>query len=514
MTISEVLAGVSLLSDVPASLAPARVEGLDYDSRRIRPGYLFFAFPGARVDGREFAKQAVASGAIAVLSDLEAPGGIDAASIGVPWIRAAHGRQALAVAARNFYGKLDEKIPIVGITGTNGKTTTSYLVDSILRAAGMTTLLAGTIEYRLGPKILPAPNTTPESLDLHRMLAELAAMNGGVHGGVEKSAKAATMEVSSHALALGRVYALHFRTAVFTNLTQDHLDFHHTMEEYFAAKQLLFTGSGAPAPQYAVLNRDDEWGRRIKPGSGTEVLWYGLGNDAMARARHIHSGLNGLRFDVTLDKVRFEVNSPLIGKVNVYNILAACSVGMTFQLPPEVIAAGIGNCRGVPGRFERVDEGQPFAVVVDYSHTDDALRNAIAVARTLNAKRVITLFGCGGDRDRAKRPLMGKVAGELSDLVILTSDNPRSEDPLQIMNDALVGIRRTDTRTIVEPDRAAAIRKAIEEARAGDVVILAGKGHETYQIFRDCTVHFDDREVAREALRAFGYGKANGSGGQ
>jgi UDP-N-acetylmuramoyl-L-alanyl-D-glutamate--2,6-diaminopimelate ligase len=231
------------------------------------------------------------------------------------------------------------------------------------------------------------------------------------------------------------------------------------------------------------------------------------------RARHIHSGLNGLRFDVVFDKVRFEVRSPLIGKVNVYNILAACCVGMTFQLQPETIARGIEACAGVPGRFERVDEGQPFAVVVDYSHTDDALRNAISVARTLNAKRVITLFGCGGDRDRTKRPLMGQAAGELSDLVILTSDNPRSEDPLQIMNDALVGLRRTDTRTIVEPDRAAAIRKAIEEAHAGDVVILAGKGHETYQIFRDRTIHFDDREVAREALRAYGFGKnkANGS---
>ncbi|HEY3594867.1 MAG TPA: UDP-N-acetylmuramoyl-L-alanyl-D-glutamate--2,6-diaminopimelate ligase, partial [Polyangiaceae bacterium] len=314
-------------------------------------------------------------------------------------------------------------------------------------------------------------------------------------------------------------HGLQFRTAVFTNLTQDHLDFHHTMEDYFAAKQLLFTGTGALPPRYAVINRDDEWGRKIKAGAparagnASEVLWYGLGSDSMVRARHIHSSLAGLRFDVGFEKHRFEVRSPLIGKINVYNILAACSVGMTFQLQPEVIARGIEACAGVPGRFERVDEGQPFAVVVDYSHTPDALRNVISVAHTLNAKRVITLFGCGGDRDRIKRPLMGQAAGELSDLVILTSDNPRSEDPLQIMNDALVGLRRTDTRTIVEPDRAAAIRKAIEEAHAGDVVILAGKGHETYQIFRDRTVHFDDREVAREALRAFGFSKKAGSGG-
>jgi UDP-N-acetylmuramoyl-L-alanyl-D-glutamate--2,6-diaminopimelate ligase len=486
---------------MPPSLAQTQIQGLDYDSRRIEQGYLFFAFPGSRVDGREFAEQALARGAVGIVSELAAPEGISA-----PWLQVDHGRQALARASKTFYGNLDERIPLIGITGTNGKTTTNYLIDSILRAAGKTTMLAGTIEYHLGAKVLPAANTTPESLDLHRMLAELHAM--------DSHPKAATMEVSSHALALGRVYGLQFHTAVFTNLTQDHLDFHHTMDEYFAAKQLLFTGNGAPPPRYDVLNRDDEWGRKLRPHHTTEVLWYGLGSESMVRARHIHSGLNGLRFDVAFDKLRFEIRSSLIGKINVYNILAACCVGMTFQLQPEVIARGIEACQGVPGRFERVDEGQPFAVVVDYSHTDDALRNAISVARTLNAKRVITLFGCGGDRDRAKRPLMGKVAGELSDLVILTSDNPRSEDPLQIMNDALVGIRRTDTRTIVEPDRAAAIRKAIEEAHAGDVVILAGKGHETYQIFRDRTIHFDDREVAREVLRAYGFGKKIGGSAQ
>jgi len=493
MTVNEVLAGVPLLSPLPPSLSQTEVLGLDYDSRRVKPGFLFFAFPGAHVDGREFAGQAVAGGALAVISELPAPEGIPA-----PWIQVEHGRRALALAAKTFYGKLDEKIPLVGITGTNGKTTTSFLVDSILRAAGRTTMVAGTIEYRLGSRILPAPNTTPESLDLHRMLSELNAMEG--------TCKAATMEVSSHALALGRVYAMHFHTAVFTNLTQDHLDFHSTMEDYFEAKHLLFKANGAAPPRYAVVNRDDPRSRRLTLSKETEVLSYGLGSEAMVRGRHVHTGINGLRFDIGYDKLRFEMRSPLIGRINVYNILAACCVGMTFQFPPEAIAQGIADCQGVPGRFERVDEGQPFAVVVDYSHTPDALRNAISVARTLNAKRVITLFGCGGDRDRSKRPLMGQAAGELSDLVILTSDNPRSEEPLQIMNDVLVGLRRTDTRTIVEPDRAIAIRKAIEEAHAEDIVIVAGKGHETYQIFRDRTIHFDDREVAREALRAFGFG--------
>jgi UDP-N-acetylmuramoyl-L-alanyl-D-glutamate--2,6-diaminopimelate ligase len=497
MTISEVLAGVPLLSALPPSLAQTPIQGLDYDSRRAKPGYLFFAFPGARVDGRDFAAHATANGAIAIVSELPAPEGVS----NTPWIQVEHGRHALALASKMFYGKLDEKIPLVGITGTNGKTTTNYLVDSILRAAGRTTMLAGTIEYRLGSKILPAANTTPESLDFHRMLAELDAMPG------DGTTKAATMEVSSHALALGRVYGLEFHTAVFTNLTQDHLDFHRTMDDYLAAKQLLFTGDGAPPPRYAVINRDDARSRRLILGNTSEMLSFGLGSEAMVRARHIHSGFGGLSFDVVFDKVRFEIRSSLIGRINVYNILAACCVGMTFQFQPEVIVRGIAACHGVPGRFESVDEGQPFAVVVDYSHTHEALRNAIAVARSLNAKRIITLFGCGGDRDRSKRPLMGQVAGELSDLVILTSDNPRSEDPLLIMNDVLVGLRRTDTRTIVEPDRAAAIRKAMEEAHAGDIVILAGKGHETYQVFSDRTIHFDDRDVAREALRAYGFGR-------
>jgi UDP-N-acetylmuramoyl-L-alanyl-D-glutamate--2,6-diaminopimelate ligase len=490
MTLSEVLAGTPLLSGLPPELALREVSSLEYDSRKVTPGCLFFAFPGAKVDGREFAAQALEKGAFAVVSELAASEGF----VGI-WIQVEHGRRTLAMAARRFYGELDRRISLTGITGTNGKTTTGYLIDSILRTAGKTTALVGTIEYRLGDQILPAVNTTPESLDLHRLLAQLDAI-GGTH---------ATMEVSSHALALARVYGIEFHTVVFTNLTRDHLDFHHTMEDYFAAKQLLFTGSGGPAPRYAVVNRDDEWGRKLPAGTGSQVLWYGLGNDAMVRARQVQSGLTGLRFEVAFDKVRFEVKSPLIGKINVYNILAACCAGMTYQLPPEVIAQGIANCTGVPGRFERVDEGQPFGVVVDYSHTDDALRNAIGVARTLNPKRVITVFGCGGDRDRAKRPIMGQVAASLSDLVIVTSDNPRSEDPLQVINDVMVGVRRTDTRVIVEPDRAVAIRRAVEEARAGDFILLAGKGHETYQIFKDRTIHFDDREVAREVLQSFGF---------
>ena len=493
MKLSDVLAAASLESELPPDLARVEIKGLEYDSRRVNPGFLFFAFPGAHVDGRQFAAQAADKGAIATISELPAPEGWSA-----PWIRVRHGRHALALAARTFYGNLDEKLNLTGITGTNGKTTTAFLLDSVLRHAGRTTAMIGTIEYRMGAKTLPAPNTTPESLDLHRLFSELNSV-GGTH---------VTMEVSSHALHLGRAYGLHFHTAVFTNFTRDHLDYHDTMENYFAAKKLLFEGSGGPPPRFAVINSDDEAGPKMAlPRTSSEVLWYGLGRDAALRARNIRDTAEGLRFEVTFEKERFEISSPMAGRFSVYNILAACGAAMTYQLPAETIAQGIGACKGVPGRFERVDEGQPFTIIVDYSHTDDALRNAIAAARSITSKRVITLFGCGGDRDRTKRPLMGQAASELSDVVVLTSDNPRSEDPLQIMNDVLVGIRRSDTKTIVEPDRGAAIHKALEEARAGDLVLLAGKGHETYQIFRDKTIHFDDREEARNILRAFGFRK-------
>ncbi len=491
MTLGEALAGVRLKTPLLPQPSQIRLQGLDYDSRRVKSGFLFFAFPGTRADGfREFARDAVARGAVAIASESAAIG-----DISVPWIEVEHGRQALALASHNFYGKPDEHIALTGITGTNGKTTTSFLVDSILRAAGKTTALVGTIEYRLAGSILPAVNTTPESLDLDRLFASLIEQ-GGTH---------ATLEVSSHALALGRVYGLRFHTAIFTNFTRDHLDFHQTMEEYFAAKQLLFSGAGAAPPLWAVLNRDDEWCRKLELTPDVQVLWYGLGAGATVRARHISSSLQGLRFEVQTRNVRFPVESPLLGKINVYNILAACSAGLSYELAPEIIAKGVAQCRAVPGRFERVDEGQPFGVVVDYAHTDDALKNTIAVARGLAPKRVITLFGCGGDRDRAKRPLMGQVAAENSDFVVLTSDNPRSEDPLAIMNDALVGIRRTDVPHVIEPDRATAIARAIKEARAGDIVILAGKGHETYQVLKDKTIAFDDREMARGVLRGFGY---------
>jgi len=481
MTAREVLSGVSLTDN----LAEQLVTGLEYDSRRIQPGYLFFAFPGAKADGRAFADEAIGKGALAVVSESPAPSGFDA-----PWINVAHGRQALATAAKNFYRRPDERLCVTGVTGTNGKTTTTFLIDSVLRHAGKTTALVGTIEYRLGAEVRPAVNTTPESLDLCRIFHELENI-AGTH---------VTMEVSSHALALGRVHGIHFHTAVFTNLTRDHLDFHGTMEAYFEAKRMLF----ADAP-FAVINSDDEYGRRISPSPQTQTIFYGFGQEAALRASDVEMTFNGLRFTAHHAGQSIPLTSPLTGRINVYNILAACAAALSYGLDWYTIAQAIKETQRVPGRFETVDAGQPFLVVVDYAHTDDALRNVIAIARALPHKRVITLFGCGGDRDRAKRPLMGMAAGEASDFVVLTSDNPRSEDPLGIMNDALVGLRRFDTPHLMEPDRKKAIYAALDEARAGDIVILAGKGHEPYQVLKDKTIAFDDRDVARQALQSLGY---------
>lgn len=502
MKLETVFEGVPTNTQLPTELAEAEVRGLAYDSRKVEPGFLFFAFAGAKTDGARYAAAAQERGALAVVSDRPAAG-----VTAVPWVQVAQGREALALAARNFFNRPDERIEVTGVTGTNGKTTSTSLIDSILRAAGKTTALIGTIEYQLAGQILPAVNTTPESLDLFRMFDELARA-GGSH---------ATLEASSHALDLGRIYGMRFHTAAFTNLTRDHLDYHGTMDAYFAAKQLLFTPRSGPPPRFAVLNADDERLKAVKTAPESEVLWYGTAAkppsparaaEGYVRGENVRSSFDGLRFEVVHGGQRFAVESALVGHINVANILLACATAFTYGLKQEEIQRGVSNLQRVPGRFERVEEGQPFAVVVDYAHTDDALRNVIQVARGMQPKRVITLFGCGGDRDRSKRPLMGVAAAELSDYVVLTSDNPRSEDPLAIMNDAMVGLGRYDTPHVAEPDRERAIRKAIEAAEPGDVVILAGKGHETYQILRDGPIPFDDREVARRVLKTFGYSKS------
>ena len=489
-TIRDILAGSGIVSVSDETVLGKPCEGLAYDSRHVRNGYLFFAFVGAILDGRKFAIAATESGAAAVVSEAPRP-----EELTMPWIEVGHGRRALAAAAKRYYDAPDERLGLTGITGTNGKTTCTYLVDALLRAAGFTTARIGTIGCEVAGVAEAVANTTPESLELMQIFARTLEAGGSY----------ATMEVSSHALAQGRVAGLHFHTAVFTNLTQDHLDFHGSMEEYFAAKRKLFEGEFRPP--FAVINADDVYGQQITPGAATKTLRYGLSEAADLRAEAIESSYSGLRFLACHGGNKYEVRSAMVGEINVYNILAALGTGLSYGLEWETMLAGIMSCPGVPGRFERLDVGQPFLVIVDYAHTDDALRNTLRMARQLlSGGKLITLFGCGGDRDRTKRPRMGMAAGELSDYVVLTSDNPRSEEPLSILNDVLVGLRRFDTPHAVEPDRAAGIALALGRARAGDIVILAGKGHETYQVLQDRTIDFDDRVVARQVLAKLGFG--------
>jgi UDP-N-acetylmuramoyl-L-alanyl-D-glutamate--2,6-diaminopimelate ligase len=490
MKLAEVLEGVDLTGPLPPEWAAIEVRGATFDSRHVSEGFLFFAFPGAKADGRAFARQAVDRGAVAVVSELPPP-----EDLHERWIRVIHGRRALAVAVRRLAGKPDEKLLLTGVTGTNGKTTTVFAIDAMLRACGRLTGMAGTIVHRAGSREETAVNTTPESAELLRLMRETLDA-GGTHF---------TGEISSHALALGRVYGLDFHTVVFTNLTQDHLDFHGNMDAYFAAKQALFDGAGGAPPRRALINFDDAWGRKLATAPGTERVTFGVGAGAGLRATRIESDFDGLRFVVEHPAGRQEIRSRLCGLINVYNLTAAFGAGLGLGLGPEEAASGLAALQAVPGRFERVDEGQPFLVVVDYAHTPDALVNTLRVARALGPRRVITLFGCGGDRDRTKRPLMGEAAAANSDFVVVTSDNPRGEDPLAIINDALVGLGRHDTPHAAEPDREKAIRLAISEARTGDIVLLAGKGHEPYQVLKDRTIAFDDREVARRVLREYGY---------
>ena len=474
------------------------ISGLDYDSRRIKPGDVFVAMLGESSDGSEFIDRAIAAGAVAVVSDSAGA----AVRPGVAWAQISHGRKGLARLASNFYGNPAGKLSVTGITGTNGKSTTAFLLEAILSAAGRKSALLGTIEYHVAGRVLPAPHTTPESLDLNRLFAD-AVKAGATH---------AVMEVSSHALAQHRAYGIYFAVAVFTNLTRDHLDYHLTMEEYFAAKQLLFKGDGSAPPRASVINIDDEYGRQLLDTSrkaSHEVFSYGLTQGDFHAAK-LEITPQGTKFELVTPAKTIPLSSPLIGRVNVYNILAAAAAAYADGSKLEEIAAGISSLARVPGRFERVDCRQPFTVVVDYAHTDDALRNLTGLAREFVTRagpngRVITVFGCGGDRDRAKRPLMGEAAGRGSDFVVLTSDNPRSEDPLAIINDAMVGLQRAGAKYRTEPDRRTAIALAIREAAPGDIVLLAGKGHEKIQVLRGGSVPFDDVEVARQALRETGY---------
>ena len=464
------------------------VNGVEYDSRRVRQGSLFVAFRGGTTDGNHYLPQAVAQGASAIVTDSASGFSAATAYPDLAVIEVEQGRRALAAIAANFFAHPEAQLKLSGVTGTNGKTTTAFLLEAMLRHQGRKTVLAGTIEYHAAGRIFPAPHTTPESRDLLELFRE------GVDGGATE----AVMEVSSHALDQERTAGLTFDVAIFTNLTRDHLDYHHTMEDYFAAKRKLFESS----PRVAILNVDDPYGVRLKAESSSPLVYtYGL-QQGDFHANNLYMAPAGMRFTLVTPQGEVPLATRLTGKINVYNLLAASAAAMARGLSFEEVAQGAASLDFVPGRFQSVDSGQNFAVVVDYAHTDDALRNIIAVAREFVDKgggRVITLFGCGGDRDRSKRPLMGQAAGAGSDIVVLTSDNPRGEDPLAIIDQVLPGL--SGTPVIVEPDRRHAIELAIAQAQPGDLVLLAGKGHEKTQTIGERVIPFDDVAIAQQVLR-------------
>ncbi len=480
--------GLTSVDPAPLMDAPGVVTGVAYDSRAVAPGQVFVALKGQHADGTSFARQAIERGAAAIVSEQPAPEGVR-----VPWTVVGDARLALAVLSVAFYGDPSREMRVIGITGTNGKTTTAYLVASIFEAAGVRCGILGTVAYRIGDEVREATRTTPEAPDVQALLREMVDRRCGV----------CAMEVSSHALSLRRVDGITFSAGIFTNLTRDHLDFHADMDDYFRAKRRLFEMLPAGAP--SLLNVDDPRGPSLVEVGGRPVTY------AISRAADVTPGplsfsLKGLSFDVRTPRGTLHVASKLVGRPNVYNILAAVSTATALDVPFDAIERGLASLDGVPGRFQVVsDPKDEVTVVVDYAHTDDALRNLLETARPLAAGRLLTVFGCGGDRDRTKRPLMGMVAGRLSDLVVITSDNPRSEDPNRIIEEVQRGIT-ADTRRdgaqglLAIVDRREAITKAIELARSGDVVLVAGKGHEKYQVIGDRVLPFDDVAVAREAL--------------
>jgi UDP-N-acetylmuramoyl-L-alanyl-D-glutamate--2,6-diaminopimelate ligase len=493
MTVRDVLRSVVALVPAAARAAldapglDAPCTGVVYDSRAVTRGSVFVALQGLRADGAAFAPQAIAAGATAIVAGMDVP-----AVPGAAWVPVSDPRLALALLAAEFNGHPSRAMRVVGVTGTNGKTTTAYLVRAILEAAGIKSGLMGTVAYCIGDRTIEASRTTPEAPDVQGFLREM----------VDEACGACVMEVSSHALALRRVDGLHFAAGVFTNLTRDHLDFHGNMESYFAAKRRLFEMLPPGAP--AVVNLDDPRGAALVEASGTPVT-YAIGKAADVTPGPLSFSLRGLAFDVRTPQGSVHVQSPLVGRPNVYNILAAAGVTAAIGIPLDAIEKGMARLAGVPGRFEVVSQPKDdITVVVDYAHTDDALRNLLETARPMATRRLITVFGAGGERDRTKRPLMGMVAARLSDVVMITSDNPRGEDPLQIIEEVKRGAepetRQSGARVVTVVDRGEAIRQAVAEAAPGDVVLIAGKGHEKYQAIGGAVHPFDDVAVARAAL--------------
>jgi UDP-N-acetylmuramoyl-L-alanyl-D-glutamate--2,6-diaminopimelate ligase len=470
------------------------VTDVSHDSRRAGPGSLFVAVRGGLFDAHKFVPQVIAQGAVGIISELPASEvlpGVDIAP--AAWLKVENVRRAMALAAAEVHHHPSRELQLVGITGTNGKTTTAYLVASIPEAAGEPVAMTGTVEYRLGPEHFKADRTTPEATDMQRMLRQA----------VEIGCRTAVMEASSQAMDFHRCDALEYAIAVFSNLTRDHLDYHKTMENYWYAKQRLFDGRLGTRPRVSVVNLDDPYGvelaERLKK-DGLQIVTYAVNSSADVTARDAEFSLDGMRFNLKTPAGEREFHSPLVGPPHIYNTLAAVASGLSLGYDLDVITRALEKCTGAPGRFERVAHEGTFAVVVDYAHSDDALLNVLRTAREVTKGRIITVFGCGGDRDGSKRAPMGEAAGSLSDVVILTSDNPRTEDPEKILADAEVGIKKTGKPYQKIADRRQAIHQAISEASSGDLVLIAGKGHEDYQIIGREVFHFDDKEIAREAL--------------
>jgi UDP-N-acetylmuramoyl-L-alanyl-D-glutamate--2,6-diaminopimelate ligase len=492
MNWNDVLREITALKSAEADV---KVLGVQYDSRRVRPGDLFVAMRGEVADGNRFLDAAILQGATAVVTDsAEAYERLRREHAGIGIALVEHGRRALAEASNAVFNHPQQHLALSAVTGTNGKTTTAFLLEAMLKSVNRRCILIGTIEIHIAGEVRESPHTTPESRDVLELFAE----------GTKAGATEAVMEMSSHALEQERVWSMPVDVAIFTNLTQDHLDFHGTMERYFAAKARLFEGVGTPPPRVAVINVDDPYGEKLAQTiERSQLIRYGFGAEADFCAEDVRIRAGETKFRLRTPHGSVEIKSPLTGRVNVYNLLAASAAAWARGLTLDEITRAADTGAQVPGRFEVVPSGKGVTVVVDYAHTDDALRNLIALARELvqdTGGRVITLFGCGGDRDRTKRPRMGRAAGEGSDLVVLTSDNPRSEEPGAIIAEALVGVRETGAECIVEEDRAAAIRIAIQSARKGDLVLLAGKGHEKVQVLRGGAVPFDDVAVAARVL--------------
>ncbi len=489
-----------------AGISDRVVAGIEYDSRRVKPGAVFVAMKGGTTDGNRFVEKAIAAGALGVITDsAQMFDHLLVFQPGLPALEVEHGRRALAQASAAFFDHPERRLAATGITGTNGKTTTAFLIGQLLNQAARKTVLIGTVEYHVAGEVRPSIHTTPESRDLFELMAE----------GANRGATELITEVSSHALDQGRAAGIPFDVAVFTNLTRDHLDYHGTMEKYFAAKRMLFDGTVYPAPRVAVINAVDPRAGELSEAArkaGAQVCTYGTGEAAGAdwRAANVQLTPSGAEFDLRTPAGSGRVTSRLAGEVNVFNLLAAMSAAHARGVPFEGLIASAPQLKPAPGRFQSIDAGQPFTAIVDYAHTDDALRNLTTLARHMTGSTggsVITLFGCGGDRDRTKRPRMGAAAGEGSDFVVATSDNPRSEDPLAILAEVEPALKATGVRYVIEPDRAAAIRLAIEAAKPNDIVLIAGKGHEKEQILADRTIPFDDAQIALSILHDLGYGK-------